>query len=132
MNVHPSHDAPSQKDACIDKETNTLLSMPSQKGLDIENSSQPGAQYTGDYTKSKQITPYVRKKKGKKAPKALGEHKQALPKTISFDNVPISSTLDASQENAEMQPHSFSIYPSHTHSSSQISPDVFMIDNMEI
>ena len=43
-----------------------------------------------------------------------------------------SSTLDASQENAEMQPHSLSIQPSSPHSSSQISSDVFMIDNMEI
>ena len=31
-----------------------------------------------------------------------------------------------------MQPHSLSIHPSPPHSSSQISSDVFMIDNMEI
>ena len=74
VNVQPSHVAPSQKDACINKETNLLLSIPSQKGLNIENNSQPGAQNTGLVTKAKQITPYVRKKKGNKTQKALGEH----------------------------------------------------------
>ena len=40
----PSHVVPSQKDASINMESNTLLSIPSQKGLDIEKSSHPGAQ----------------------------------------------------------------------------------------
>ena len=37
----PSHAAPSQKDASINMESNTLLSIPSQNGLDIEKSSHP-------------------------------------------------------------------------------------------
>ena len=66
---HPRHVAASQKVAIIDMDENTLLFIPSQKGLDIEKSSHPGALGTlgggGGVTKAKQITPYVRKKKGK-------------------------------------------------------------------
>ena len=39
-----NHSASSKKDVRINKETNTLLSTSSQKDLDIEKSSQPGAQ----------------------------------------------------------------------------------------
>ena len=44
---HPSHIASSQKDVSINKDLNTLLSSSSQKDLDIEKSSQPGAQNIG-------------------------------------------------------------------------------------
>ena len=61
------------------------------------------------------------------------EHTHAIPETSSLVNVPLSSTpFDVSQENAEMQPHTLSIQLSPPHSTSQISSDVFMIDNMEI
>ena len=98
---HPSHDAPSQKVANINMESNSLLSMPFQKGMDIKNRSHPVAQIIegggGGVTISKQITPYVKKKKGTKNPNALGEHIQAIPKAISFENVPTSfPTLDVS------------------------------------
>ena len=73
----PSHDASSQKDVSINKELNTLLSSSSQKDLDIEKSSQPGAQNIGGVTQAKPITPYVRKKKGLKTQHALGEHTHA-------------------------------------------------------
>ena len=43
-----------------------------------------------------------------------------------------SSPFDASQENAEMQPHSLTIQFSPPHSTSQNSSDICMIDNMEI
>ena len=43
-----------------------------------------------------------------------------------------STPIDASQVNAEMQPYSLSIQLSPPHSTSQISSDVFMIDNLEI
>ena len=47
--------------------------------------------------------------------------------------LPSSSTLfDASQTNAEIQPHYIYIQPSSPHSNSQSSYDIFMIDNMEI
>ena len=81
----------------------------------------------------KHITPYVRKKKGIKKPTTLGEHTQDIHETLSLENVFLSSTsIDASQVNAEMQPHSLSIQLSPPRSTSQISSDVFMIDNMEI
>ena len=44
--------------------------------------------------------------------------------------LPSSTLFDASQKNAERQPHSPS--NSYPHSTSQISSDIFMIDNMEI
>ena len=130
----PIHVPPSQKDASINIESHSLLSMSSQKGMDIENSSQPEARNIGEGTKFKHTTPYVRKKKGNKEPNALGDHTQAITKALSFEDVPtFSITVDASQVNAEMQPHSLSIHPSSPlHSSSQISSDVFRIDNMEI
>ena len=87
----------------------------------------------GEVTKSKHITPYVRKKKRNTAQTALREHTQAIPKNSSLENVLTSSLLDASQKNAEMQTHSLSIKPSSPpHSFSQISSDIFMIDNMDI
>ena len=129
----PSHAAFSQKDTSINMETNIILSTSSQKDLDIEKSSQPGAQNIGRVTQAKHITPYVRKKKGIKTKTALGEHTQAIPETYSLENVLPSSTLiDASQINAEMQPHSLSIQLSPPHSTSQIYSHILMIDNMEI
>ena len=61
-------------------------------------------------TQSKHITPYVRKKKGIKKTRALGEHTQAIPETSSLENVLLSSSsIDASHVNAEIQLHSLSI-----------------------
>ena len=128
----PNHATSSQKDVSINKESNTTLSTSSQKDLDIEKSSQPGAQNIGGDTQAKPITPYVRKKKGLKTQHALGEHTHAIPETSSLENVLLSSTIDASQANAEMQPHSLSIQFSPSHSHSQNSSDIFMIDNLEI
>ena len=129
----PSHAASSQKDVSINMETNTLLSTSSQKDLDIEKSSQPGAHNTGRVTQAKPITPYVRKKKGMKTQNALGEHTHAIPVTSSLENVLLSSSpIDASQENAEMQHHYLTIQFSPPHSHSQNCSDIFMIDNMEI
>ena len=86
------------------------------------------------FTQAKPITPYVRKKKGSKTQVALGEHTQHIPETTSLENVLSSSStpIDASQENAEMQAHSLTIQLSPPHSTSQISSDIVMIDNMEI
>ena len=129
----PSHATSSQKDVSINMEINTILSTSSQKDLDIEKSSNPGAQNTKGVTKAKTITPYVRKKKGVKSQPAHGEHTQHTLETSSLEKVlPSSTPFDASQTNAEMQPHSPSIQPSSPHSTSQISSEVFMIDNMEI
>ena len=87
----------------------------------------------GGGTQAKQITPYIRKKKGIKTQIALVEHTQAIHETSNLENVlTSSSTLDASQVNAEMQSHSLTIQLSPPHSTSQISSDVCMIDNMEI
>ena len=114
-------------------EINTILSTSSQKDLDIEKSSNPGAQNTEGVTKAKIITPYVRKKKGVKSQPAHGEHTQHTLETSSLEKVlPSSTPFDASQTNSEMQPHSPSIQPSSPHSTSQISSEIFMIDNMEI
>ena len=105
--------------------------------MDIEKNSYPGAQNNGGgggVTQAKPITPYVRKKKGSKTQVAHGEHTQHICETTSLENVLSSSStpIDASQENAEMQLHSFTIQLSPPHSTPQISSDVFMIDNMEI
>ena len=64
----------------------------------------------------------------------LGNTHRHIFKTSSLENVlPSSSTpLDASQINAEMQPHSLSIQPPSPHSNSQTSSNIFMIDSMEI
>ena len=129
-----------KKMCVINKEINTTLFTSSQKDLDIEKSSHPGAQIIGGgggggVTKAKSITPYVRKKKGVKTKIALGEHTHHIFETSSLENVLHSSSstpLDASQINAEMQPHSLSIQPSSPHSTSQISSDIVMIDNFEI
>ena len=43
----PSHATSSQKDVSISKEINTTLFTSSQKDLDIEKSSHPGAQLIG-------------------------------------------------------------------------------------
>ena len=74
----PSHAISFQKYVSINMEINTTLSTSSQKDLDIEKSSNPGAQNTlgGGVTKAKIIIPYVRKKKGVKSQTALGEHTQ--------------------------------------------------------
>ena len=93
----PNHDVSSQKDTSINIETNILLSTSSQKDLDIEKSSQPGAQNIvcgggGGVTQTKHITPYVIKKKGIKTKTALGEHPQAIPETSCLENVLPSST----------------------------------------
>ena len=60
---------------------------------------------------------------GVKSQIALGEHTQHIFETSSLENVlPSSSTpLDASQINAEMQPHSLSIQLPSPHSNSQTS-----------
>ena len=133
----PSHATSSQKDVSINMKIKLTLSTSSQKDLDNEKSSNPGAQNPGGgggVTKAKIITPYVRKKKGVKYQTALGEHTQHILETSNLENVlPYSSTsLDESQINAEMQPHSLSIQPPSPHSNSQTSSDIFMIDNMEI
>ena len=68
----PSHDVSSQQDIVINMDSNISLSMPSQKGMDIENSTQPGALNNGEGIKFKHITPYVRKKKKVRKPGNLG------------------------------------------------------------
>ena len=114
-------------------EINTILSTSSQKDLNIEKSSNPVAHNTKGVTKAKTITPYVRKKKGDKSQPAHGEHTQHTLETSSLEKVlPSSTHFDASQTNVEMQPHFPSIQPSSPHSTSKISSEVFMIDNMEI
>ena len=50
---HTSHIVFSQKDARISMEEKTLLSIPSQKGLDIDNSSHPGAHNIEEATQDK-------------------------------------------------------------------------------
>ena len=51
----------------------------------------------GGSHKPKQITPYVKKKKGIKSQTALGEHTHAIPETSSLENVFLSLTsIDAS------------------------------------
>ena len=142
MKNQPNHVASSQKGVSINKETNTTLSTSSQKDLDIEKSSYPGAQNTEGDTQSKHITPSVRKRKGIKIKNALGptlslfqflEHTHAIPEIVNLENVPHSLIpIDASRINAEIHPHSLSIQISPPHSTSQNSSDVFMIDNMEI
>ena len=89
----PSHATSSQKDVSINMEINTILSTSSQKDLDIEKSSNPGAQNTEGVTKAKTITPYVRKKKGVKSQPAHGEHTQHILETSSLEKVLPSSTL---------------------------------------
>ena len=129
----PNHATSSQKDVNINKETNTILSTSSQKDLDIEKSSYPRAQNTEGNNQAKHITPNVRKKKGIKTKNALGKHTHDIPEIANLENVPHSSTsVDASQENAEMQPHFLNIPLSPPHSISQNSSDIVMIDNMEI
>ena len=117
----PSQATTSQNDVSINMEINTALFTSSQKDLDIEKSSNPAAQNTRWVTKAKTITPYVRKNKGVKSQIALGEHTQHIFETSSLENVlpSFSTPLDASQINAEMQPHSLSIQPSSPHSNSQ-------------
>ena len=63
---------------------------------------------------------------------ALGEHTHAIPESSSLENVLLSSPIDASQANVEMQPHSISIQFFPSHSDSQNSSNIFMIDNLEI
>ena len=130
MKNQPSHVVSFQKDISINKETNTTLSTSSQKDLDIERSSYPGAKNMGKG--GEPITLYVRKKKVNKTQVAVGAHTQHIPETTSLENVLSSSStpIDASQANAEMQPQNLSIQLSPPHSISQISLDVFMIDNM--
>ena len=127
----PNHATSSQKDVSINMKINTILSTPSQKDLDIEKSSNPGAHNTEGVTKAKIITSYVRKRKGVKSQPAHGDHTHHTLETSSLEKVlPSSTSFDASQKNAEMQPHSLS--NSSPHSTSQISSDTFMINNMEI
>ena len=122
-----SHAAFSKKDASINKETNTLLSTSSQKDLGIGKSSQPGAQIfvLGGGG--------IERRRGSKPKLYLENTHRSFPRLQVLKNVPLSSTtIDASQENAEVHPHSLTIQLSPPQSTSPISSDVFMIDNMEI
>ena len=63
----------------------------------------------------------------------LGSTDRPFHDIPNLENVPHSSTsIDASQTNSEMQPHSLSILFSPSHSHSQNSSDIFMFDNFEI
>ena len=115
----------------IEKELNPSLSTYSQKGVDIEKRAHPRAQNIEEDTRFSNIVPYVRKKKGGKETRALREHTVAQLKALNFDVEPLHSSLDASQENVDMQLHSIpiSLSPIHIYSL-QISSNIIMIDNI--
>ena len=95
--MQPGQHVSSQKDTVVNKESNTLLFTSSQKDVNFGNISQPGALNTGEGTQIQKIATYVRKNKGSKDIRALGEHTLAQQKAVNFDVEPSMSDLDASQ-----------------------------------
>ena len=112
----------------INKDSHTSLSTSSQKGVDIEKSSQPRALNIGEDTRFLKLTPYVRKKKGVKETRALREHTPAQHKAPNLDVEPFNSSLDSFQTKADMHPQSLSISP--TYNSPRNLSYIVIIDNM--
>ena len=124
-----SHDVSSQHDTITNKDSNISLSTSSQKGVDIEKRSQLRVHNIEGDTILKNITSHA---KEENSTRAHGEHTLAQLKTLSSDVEPFVPSLDASQTNVEMQPHSLSITLFLPHTTSQISSNIFMINNMEM
>ena len=106
---------------CINMGTNTSLSMPSQKGMDIENSSYPIAQNTGEVTQFKRITPYIRKKKEGKETRALREHTGYSKNYKFYEWAPIFFSWCISGKCWDATP----LFIYHSFSTTHIIPNVF-------
>ena len=132
VNVQPSHAAPSQKDACINMEINTSLSIPSQKGMDIENSSHLRAQNIGEGTKFTHITPMLEIRKELRNQRHLGSKHMPFPKLQVLRMSPYLLLLMHLRQMLRCSPTVFLfnllLHILHL----KFSLGVFIIDNMKI
>ena len=110
MSVQPSHSVPSKKGIDVNKESNSSLLAPSQKGVSIEKGPQSGTQIKGKDTNQTQPQPkmFERRKKPKIAG-SHGAHTVVQSLSTSVTEPLINSGIDASPINVEKQ-HAFLVY----------------------
>ena len=129
MLVQPSHYVLSQKGINVNKEINSSLLAPFQKGVSIEKGPQLGTQNKRKDTN--QTPPQPKMFERRKKTKILGSqgaHTVVQSLSTSVNEPILNSVVDASPENVEKQPHSLSIpLPTPQYN---ISSSIVMIDNL--